>query len=451
MPGARLSGTRFRSSLVKSRSMRRTVPVRSIQTCITLFSSKQIPRPNSHCQYGGSSRRLSARTSLDSCDCRVHSIPDPIQANSTSSDRHRRGDHVPGRCLSGHSMSGLDTLGPSRARVGNCSPPKRPDGVSGRCHRGVKPVGIMGPSLCDERRIYERYAMPLARLTHSLFCAIGFAQEKTIGSSEGLNTYRSMIPFLTSIPSTLGSYSPEFRLWTERMLSRMVAVSMKSKPLGEWMDLKSMLQMFHLWLSLFRFTPTNPKLPVPYEPPRQAPSLIDLGLEVDYSRWDVWMAYYETLSEILVRGYIYAPAYSDIKPELVYSRDGLVDSECVNARLMQRTEIKKVEANIETKLLQETHFPKATERNSRVERWVDAVMQNWRIMCGPSWHDDELGEGGKNAIARGVLDVCEALTLQETDHISNMQPDSLPRSDKDLSLYPNLTIPVQCARLCRGI
>jgi len=233
----------------------------------------------------------------------------------------------------------------------------------------------------------------------------GFAQEKTATPAVALATYTSLIPFLVTIPNSLGSGSPEFRVWTERALSRMVAVSIKPKPLGEMMDLESMLQMFHLWLSLFRCTPVNPKLPVPYEPTRQAPPLVELGTEVDYSRWDVWMAYYETLSEILRLGYCYSPNYTDKNPQILFTREPLSDEEYLNVRLQQRAELKKVEASIEAKLLEETRFPKANERNSRVERWVDAVVQNWRIMCGPSWQDEELGEGGKNAIARGILDV----------------------------------------------
>jgi hypothetical protein len=236
--------------------------------------------------------------------------------------------------------------------------------------------------------------------------ALEKAQEKTItGSNDALDIYKSMIPFLSSLPISLGSYSPEFRVWTERMLSRMVAVSMKFSPLGAWVDFESMLQMFHLWMSLFRFTPSNPKLPIAYEPPQKSPPLVELGLEVDYSRWDVWMSYYDTLSEILRRGYIYSPAYTEGIPDILQSREGLSDDEFITVRLQQRAEIKKVENSIEAKLLDETRFPKSNERNSRVERWVDAVMQNWRIMCGPTWQDAELGAGGKNAIARGVLDV----------------------------------------------
>ncbi|RDI79886.1 putative sterigmatocystin biosynthesis monooxygenase [Venturia inaequalis] len=229
----------------------------------------------------------------------------------------------------------------------------------------------------------------------------GFAQEKSGAPADALRTYRSTMPFLTAIPSSLGSGSPEFRVWTERALSRMVAVAIKQKPLGETMDFEAMLRMFHLWRSLFRYTPVEPMS----ETARKVPSTVDLGTEVDYSRWDVWMAYYETLSEILRIGYCYSPTYTEKKPQILFTREPLSDEEYLRVRLRQRAELKKVESSIEAKLLEETRFPKANERNSRVERWVDAVVQNWRIMCGPSWQDEELGEGGKNAIARGILDI----------------------------------------------
>jgi cargo-transport protein YPP1 len=119
----------------------------------------------------------------------------------------------------------------------------------------------------------------------------------------------------------------------------------------------------------------------------------------------MWMAYYETLSQILRLDFIYSPVYTDSKPQIMSSGEGLSDDEYISARLKQRTELKSVEARIESRLLDETSFPKAGVRNDRVERWVDAIMENWRILCGSNWHDEGLGQGGKNAIARGVLDI----------------------------------------------
>ena len=166
-----------------------------------------------------------------------------------------------------------------------------------------------------------------------------------------------------------------------------------------------MLQMFHLWTSLSQVVVSNQKPEMAYDTVTRRPQLIDLGREVDYSRWDVWMAYYRTLSYILQKGFMYAPSYTANNPKVLHSRLGIMDDEFLKVRLLQRAELKRVETSIESKLLVETGFPRSNERNQRVERWVDAVMANWRIMCGPTWQDDELGEGGKNAIARGVLDV----------------------------------------------
>ena len=76
-----------------------------------------------------------------------------------------------------------------------------------------------------------------------------------------------------------------------------------------------------------------------------------------------------------------------------------------DSRLQQGIELKKVEASYESILLKETKFPRADQANSQIESWVDQVMANWRIMCGHTWQDEDLGEGGKAALGRGVLEV----------------------------------------------
>ncbi|KAJ6155587.1 Tetratricopeptide-like helical, partial [Penicillium chermesinum] len=47
----------------------------------------------------------------------------------------------------------------------------------------------------------------------------------------------------------------------------------------------------------------------------------------------------------------------------------------------------------------------AINSNSPVEAWVEQVIGNWQILCGPYWHDQDLGEGGQNAVGRNVLDI----------------------------------------------
>jgi hypothetical protein len=109
-----------------------------------------------------------------------------------------------------------------------------------------------------------------------------------------------------------------------------------------------------------------------------------------------------------------------------------------------------VESSMEAKLLDETRFPRANERNERVEKWIDAVMQNWRIMCGPTWQEAELGEGGKNALARGVLDVSLLCCLFH-EALLTVIPDTVPSCDKDFSFNSDSAAFVYRTCICSGL
>lgn len=97
-----------------------------------------------------------------------------------------------------------------------------------------------------------------------------------------------------------------------------------------------------------------------------------------------WGYYYDTLSVLLQRE---------------------TTQHVFESKLQQGVELKKVEATYESVLLKETNFPRADQDNLKIESWVDQVMANWRVMCGHTWQDEDLGEGGKVALGRGVLDV----------------------------------------------
>jgi len=246
----------------------------------------------------------------------------------------------------------------------------------------------------------------------------GFALEKAGANDDATKAYRSVLPLLSDIASTtaLGSMHREFRLWAERLLSRCIAHALKMNSYEDSTDYRTLLVIFHHWAALFNFYPTDPRTG-----PQSllSPTKIDfeLGLEVEYSRWNMWMAYYNTLSEILKRGFVYSISYSDSNPLVFVSPADYSREEFGEARLKQRKELKNVESRIENKLLEETSFPKANVRNERVEKWADAVIDNWKVMCGPGWQDADLGEGGKNAIAKGVLDVCciKLITMVHTN------------------------------------
>lgn len=133
--------------------------------------------------------------------------------------------------------------------------------------------------------------------------------------------------------------------------------------------------------------------------------------EAGILRRRIWQAYYHTLSEVLER------VSADFQDELTAAATNgnsmpppPLPSVTVKLRLFQ--ELRKVEATYEGLLLKELKFPRANETNFEVEQWTDQVMTNWRIICGATWTDDEVGEGGQEAAGRNTLDVCSTFSHQ---------------------------------------
>lgn len=100
------------------------------------------------------------------------------------------------------------------------------------------------------------------------------------------------------------------------------------------------------------------------------------------SRSRVWKVYYHRLSECL------AQPQTMLMSNTRYAAD-----------------LRAVESAYETAFLRDRRFPKATESNAVVEEWVEQVIRNWQILCGPGWQESDLGEGGRNALTRNVLDI----------------------------------------------
>lgn len=118
-------------------------------------------------------------------------------------------------------------------------------------------------------------------------------------------------------------------------------------------------------------------------------------------------------------------------------------------RLRQRTELKRVEIIYENLLIKETLFPKASETNHEIESWVESVMDNWRLLCGPTWDDNDLGEGGKEGVARSLLDVRIAYGVDITC-TNNSAADPLSSGYENVPFNPDPTTSVHRSRIaCR--
>ena len=207
----------------------------------------------------------------------------------------------------------------------------------------------------------------------------GSSQSKTGAPAEAIETFESALPVLSSV-SSQQKQGKELKTWTELFLTGFCMIS----SLANKSKISSVLETETL--SAFRAWATFWDTQGPGPAGGKAP-------QAEVSRRHIWREYYITLSDLL-------------QQELPFPTTALATAYVqTSTRLQQRAELKRVEARYETLLLSEMHFPKAEEGSEEVEAFVDIVIQNWRILCGSTWQEEDLGEGGAEAVSRGVLDI----------------------------------------------
>ncbi|KAJ5495400.1 hypothetical protein N7539_000516 [Penicillium diatomitis] len=206
----------------------------------------------------------------------------------------------------------------------------------------------------------------------------GAAQVAITGMDESLETFAALSTWLSD--GRLGSSNPQFLSWAEALLSKGAIMAsdetQANSPDSETRHVEIALRLFRLWAAL----PA-----VKQGLPPQKPSYLDAP--APHSRCIVWKAYYGLLTTVLQDGLPYTA-----------SREG-------NERLQLASEIRRVEFICENSVIRDATFPNASSDNAEIETWVEKVIANWEIMCGPHWQDHDLGEGGQVAMGRNVLDI----------------------------------------------
>ncbi|KAJ6107409.1 hypothetical protein N7523_008732 [Penicillium sp. IBT 18751x] len=208
----------------------------------------------------------------------------------------------------------------------------------------------------------------------------GSAQSTVSGIDETLETFASLVPWLGSGVLT-ASTNAQFLSWSETMLGKGALLASetatKAAPMSDPRHVEIALQLFRLWASL---TSVMQGL--------ASPQTLYTDASGSLSRVAIWRAYYGFLSTVLLDNLIYTPVHSGVpgRPQLA-------------------SELRRIEAICESNLLREAKFPTANSNNSQIEEWIELVIKNWQILCGPHWQDQDLGEGGQNAVGRNVLDM----------------------------------------------
>jgi hypothetical protein len=259
-------------------------------------------------------------------------------------------------------------------------------------------------------------------ITRAKFDKIPATAQATVASiEETLETYASLIPWLNN--GKLSSIiTPQFLNWSESLLGKGALLASeeasKGSPYSDPRHVNIALRLLRLWAahpSVKQGTPVSSNVDDP----------------TPASRASVWTGYYAFLTAVLQDGLIYTgPNDGPDRPQ-------------------QASELRRVETICEGNLLREVKFPTASSHNSQVEQWVEQVIGNWEVLCGPEWQDSDLGKGGQTEIGRNVLDVSSDLDVTSFNISDTLIPDLVSCCDKDLPFPFGTSSPLSCP-FCLG-
>lgn len=218
-------------------------------------------------------------------------------------------------------------------------------------------------------------------------------------SEEGLQNLQDVPTVYEACLNNLDSLSAprsgnvEFCFWWERFFSRCCGCfygifQEDLEARGKSIDTKACLQAFRLWSSNWEHLAGTLSNDTPSAKQKREQRLL------------VWRSYYHVLSEILQNGYHYPVPIKVVEP--VRNRAAKLANK---EHKLLFLELQKVEAQYEAILLRQVSFPEASRTNNDVEDWVNSLIANWSVTCGPDWHEDDLGQGGKSGASRRVLEV----------------------------------------------
>ncbi|KAJ5702396.1 Tetratricopeptide-like helical [Penicillium malachiteum] len=207
----------------------------------------------------------------------------------------------------------------------------------------------------------------------------GSAQSTVASIDETLETFAALIPWLGN-GKLINNANSQFLSWSEALLGKGAVMASEeagtATPYSDARHVEIALRLFRLWS-------VHPAV----KGGMSAPQAAYAGAPGQPSRTSIWKSYYLFLTIVLQDGLEYPPA-----------QDGA-------SRPQLASELRRIEGICESNILREVKFPTASSDNSQVEEWVEQVIGNWEVLCGPTWHDQDLGEGGQNAVGRNVLDI----------------------------------------------
>lgn len=258
------------------------------------------------------------------------------------------------------------------------------------------------------------------------------AQSIVSGTAESFKSLESFIPWLRGRDAT--SAGPQLLYWLGRLLSKGAEVATEEASKHRTHDndryVSAALKLFRLWAVL----------------PDKSKEIASDATEIDgpsepASAASTWKSYYDILTLVLQDALMYDPPESgDPRPQLAI-------------------ELQYVQEVTDKSLMREEKFPGANAQSPLIESWVEQVVRNWEVLCGPQWSDLDVGDGGQDAVGRRVLDVStfllEVASLHFIPHILMAFPlGFVSRRLKNISLTqhppPSISCPFLASRVRPG-
>ncbi|EHA54029.1 hypothetical protein MGG_08820 [Pyricularia oryzae 70-15] len=238
------------------------------------------------------------------------------------------------------------------------------------------------PRAFESEQISESQASEWTRV-----CALKSAYLRANVLARAGNRLEALLVFRDGLPSISTEWTnqksrKQLRYWSELFLTEYCMMFSSSLEKGETtLDDPNSLACYRSWARY-------------WESAKGVPVGGGYGFRGSIPRRVIWGQYHSALSAIVEEdlsfptGFVVAPSSNDS-----------------SARSQLRAELKNVEKIHETLLLNETEFPNAEEEREEIEEFVHLACQNWRVLCGRGWRDQDLGPGGREGLSRGVLDI----------------------------------------------
>lgn len=203
---------------------------------------------------------------------------------------------------------------------------------------------------------------------------------------QALEVFEAAIPPL-SFTWNYASAKKELRYWSELFLTEFCMLTNGCRGRGQKsLEDPGSLACFRSWARW-------------WDASKGGPVAGGYGFKGSVPRRRIWFEYYEVLSEHLRQ---------DLPLPTAYMVNRTVDP----PRAQLWAELKRTEAAVEHLLLSETTFPRADEEREEIELFVDMLMQNWRILTGRGWTEQDLGQGGKRAVSLSALDLLYSASMK---------------------------------------